>query len=110
MKLFKLLMIALPLLFGGNLSANEVLQKDCNSIDVRVEVKETTNGQDNGQVTITLTKGDGRSAKFIFCQSDGKVLNEGKFGVNTLEGLKKGEYVVIVNTSECSKKISFTIA
>ena len=111
MKLFKLLMIMLPLLFGGSLSAdNVILQKECNAIDVKVEAKETSNGLDNGQVTITLTKGDRRTVKYIFCEADGKVLNEGKFGENTMEGLKKGDYICIVNTSDCSKKISFTIA
>jgi hypothetical protein len=111
MKLLKILMVALLLVFGVFVSnGGSTLQKDCNAIDVKVEVKETANGQNNGQVTITLIKGDRRTVKYIFCQSDGKVLNEGKFGVNIMEGLKKGEYICIVNTSECSKKISFTIA
>ena len=111
MKPFKILMLMLPLLFGGALSADDgILQKDCNAIDVKVEAKETTNGQDNGQVTITLLKGDRRTVKYIFCSANGKVLNEGKFGENTIEGLKKGDYICIVNTSDCSKKISFTIA
>ena len=110
MKLFKFLMVALPLLFGGNLNAHKGLQKDCDAIDVKVEVKESTNGLDNGQATITLVKGSTRNVKYIFCAPDGKVLNEGKFSVNTMEGLKKGDYICIVSTSECSKKISFTIA
>jgi len=111
MKLFKLFMITLPLLFGGNLSAaKSTLQKECNAVDVKVEAIETTNGLDNGQVTITLVKGDRRTVKYIFCEASGKVLNEGRFGENTMEGLKKGDYIGIVNTSGCSKKISFTIA
>ena len=100
----------LPLLFGGNLSADNVLQKDCNSIEATAEVKDSANGQDNGQVTITLVKGDKRNVKYIFCESGGKVLNEGKFSVNTMDGLKKGNYICIVSTSDCSKKVSFTIA
>jgi len=111
MKLFKFLMVALPLLFGGTLNAHKgTLQKDCDAIDVKVEVKESTNGLDNGEATITLVKGSSRNVKYIFCSPDGKVLNEGKFNVNTMEGLKKGDYICIISTSECSKKISFTIA
>lgn len=111
MNLFNILMVAVPLFFGGNLVAeNGTLQKDCNAVDVKVEVKESTNGLDNGQATITLVKGSSRNVKYIFCAPDGKVLNEGKFSVNTMEGLKKGDYICIVSTSECSKKISFTIA
>ena len=111
MKLFKLFIITLLLVFAGNLKAGyDTLQKDCDAIDTKVEVTESTNGLYNGKATITLVKGSSRNVKYIFCEAAGKVLNEGKFGVNSIDGLKKGEYICIVSTAECSKKISFTIS
>lgn len=110
MKLLKILVIMGPLVLGGNLFAsNGLLQKECDAVEATAEVKDSSNGLDNGQATITLVKGDKRNVKYIFCQTDGKVLNEGKFSRNTIDGLKKGTYICIVSTSDCSKNISFTI-
>lgn len=110
MKLLKSLMVITLFIFTGTLNAGlDLLQKDCDKVEIDIQVENTTNGQNNGQVRITLVKGDLRSAKYIFCEEHGKVLNESQFEVNSLDGLKKGKYLCIVNTSDCSKKISFTI-
>ncbi len=110
MKLFKTLMVCALVMVIGTLTSKPIYpQKDCSAIEVKVDTEKSTNGLDNGQVTVSLLKGDRSTVKYIFCQVDGKVLNEGRFEINTLTDLPKGKYVCIVNTSDCSKKISFTI-
>jgi len=110
MNLLRTFVVLIFLVAASDLSAAYNLpQKDCDKVEVNVEVQKTSNGLDNGQVKVNLTKGDAASAKFIFCEETGRVLNEGQFGVNTIEGLKKGKYLCIVSTSECTKKVTFTI-
>jgi hypothetical protein len=83
--------------------------QDCDKIDVRMEVFNTSNGQDNGYIKVELVKGSQRNIKYIFCKKDGKVLNENQFGTNSLNGLTKGEYICIVGNDDCTKKVDFTI-
>jgi len=109
MKLLKILMIIAFFGFAGNPSVIKAQQKDCDKVDVTVHIEDTATGQDNGLVRVTLVKGDLRTAKYIFCEEDGKVLNENQFEKNSLDGMKKGKYFCIIATSDCSKKISFTI-
>ena len=110
MKLFKFLMvIALLGLIGTPGAGLNLLQKDCDKVDVTIHIENTTDDQNNGLVRVTLIKGDLRTVKYIFCEDSGKVLNENKFETNSMDGLKKGTYFCIINTSDCSKKISFTI-
>ena len=110
MKLLKFLMVIALLGFIGNPSAGlNLLQKDCDKVDVTIHIENTTDDQNNGLVRVTLVKGDLRTVKYIFCEENGKVLNESKFETSSMDGLKKGTYFCIVNTSDCSKKISFTI-
>lgn len=103
------LAIALLCLSASAFSTTRGPVQDCDKIDVRMEVINTSNGQDNGQVKVELVKGSQRSIKYIFCKKDGKVLNENQFGTNGLNGLTKGEYICIVSNDDCSKKVDFTI-
>lgn len=110
MNLLRTLVVLAFIVTAGNLSAAyNLTQKDCDKIEFKLDVQPTSNGFDNGQVKVDLTKGDFASAKFIFCQEDGKVLNEGQFEVNTMEGLKRGKYLCIISTADCTKKVTFTI-
>lgn len=83
--------------------------QDCEKIQADVEVTPTTNGSDNGQVRIHVTKGNLQGIRYIFCAATGKVLNETRFESNSLSGLAQGEYFCIVSNADCTKKISFTI-
>ncbi len=94
------------------LSANSVfsLDQECDKIEVDVRVQDTQGAQSNGTVTLNLIRGSLTNLKYIFCASEnGKVLNEGKFQVSSMDNLAPGEYFCIVSNSDCSKKISFTI-
>jgi hypothetical protein len=84
-------------------------QADCDKIEIKIETENTSNGLHNGKIKVNLTKGDKKSAKYIFCETSGKVLNENRLDNDSLEGLKKGNYICIISTSDCSKKINFTI-
>jgi hypothetical protein len=103
------MVIALLGLIGNPTVGLNLLQKDCDKVNVTIHIEKTTDGQNNGMVRVTLVKGDLRTVKYIFCEESGKVLNESKFETGSMDGLKKGTYFCIVNTSDCSKKISFTI-
>lgn len=109
MKLPGFLAIAMLYVSTAGFSNVPSSKQDCDKIDVKVEVVNTSNGQDNGHVKIELVKGSARNIRYIFCKKDGKVLNENQFGTSSLEGLAKGEYLCIVNNADCSKKIDFTI-
>lgn len=98
----------LAVLAVGPAFASDPLQ-ECNQIEAKVEAIPTSAGADNGSATIVLTRGDTRGAKFIFCEKNGKVLNEGRFELNQITDLKRGQYLCIISTSECSKKIVFSI-
>lgn len=82
---------------------------DCDKIEATVEINTSSDSNANTKVKIILTKGDKNSARYIFCEENGTVLNENQFEKDTIEGLKKGKYFCIVNTNQCSKKLSFTI-
>lgn len=106
-------MISLKLLLSCLITlinpAHDYLITDCNKIDVEVLVQDRVNDSDGG-VTINLVKGDRSTVKYIFCTAkDGEVLNEGNFHNNALSGLKRGKYLCIVSTKDCTKKIEFTI-
>lgn len=107
MLIIKFLFI-IPLWVASNPAINN-FQDDCNKIEATLKTEDTSEGNSNGKVTVTLVKGDKKSAKFIFCEKNGKVLNENKFDSEHFEGLKKGEYLLIISTDECSKKLNFTI-
>jgi len=84
-------------------------QDECRSIEVKVETT-AESGQSQGHVNVVMTKGDKKSAKFIFCEANtGKVLNENHFDKSEMDGLKKGRYLCIVNTNDCSKRVFFNI-
>jgi hypothetical protein len=82
---------------------------ECDKIEAKIETEKTVSGQANGKVKVNLLKGDRSSAKYIFCKAEGEVLNENHFDKDSLDGLPKGDYICIISTSECTKKISFTI-
>lgn len=82
---------------------------NCDKVEVSIDTHKTSLGKKDGTVKVTLVKGDPQSVKFIFCESEGRVLNEEQFNKSSLEGLSKGEYLCIVVTKGCSKKVSFTI-
>jgi hypothetical protein len=84
-------------------------QDNCDKIEARVEVVNTSSGLKNGSATLLLTKGDKTSIKYIFCEKDGRVLNENEFNKSSQNGLAKGEYICILVATGCTKKISFTI-
>jgi hypothetical protein len=104
----KLLMLSIIVLLAS-LAQAQSPAADCDKIEVTVETKNTTDGREDGSVKVNLSKGDKRSAKFIFCDQKGKVLNETEFKKQELLGLKKGRYILIVSTDDCSKKIDFNI-
>lgn len=105
--------ILLIILFCLSFSLGKVgsfpLDGDCDRISATVNVENTSLGDNNGKVKVDLVNGDKKSVKYIFCEEDGKVLNENHFEKGSLEGLAKGKYLCIVVTVGCSKKISFTI-
>jgi hypothetical protein len=110
MNLFKTFVVLALIATSGDLSAElNVPQKDCDKVEVKVDTQQTTNGLDNGQAKVELIRGDANAVKYIFCQPDGRVLNEGQFDSNTIDGLKQGKYICIVSASGCSKKVNFTI-
>jgi len=101
--LFSILGNAHPLpLFSSN-------QEKCDKIEAKITLTNTTNQLHNGKAQIDLIRGDRASVKFIFCDSTGKVINEGEFKRESQENLKPGKYICIVTTVDCSKKIEFTI-
>ncbi len=108
MLIIKFLLI-IPLWVTSNADVVNALQDDCNKIEATLKTEDTTQGSSNGKVTVTLVKGDKKSVKFIFCEKNGKVLNEGSFDSEQFQGLKRGEYLLIISTDECSKKLNFTI-
>jgi hypothetical protein len=76
---------------------------------VELDIKPATPEAD-GSVKVNLTRGDRSSVKYIFCtEKEGQVLNEGNFKSSELLGLKRGKYLCIVSTKDCTKKIEFTI-
>jgi hypothetical protein len=110
MKLIKILPIVFLFSILGN--AHPLLsssQEKCDKIEVEVTITNSTNQQHNGKIQIDLIRGDRGSVKFIFCDSTGKVINEGEFKRESQENLKPGKYICIVTTVDCSKKIAFTI-
>ena len=107
MKLTRLLAITL-LCCSTSVFSYDVLQ-ECNKIEAKIEVVDSSNGLSNGQVKVELVRGAQRGLKYIFCSESGKVLNENQFGTNNLNGLPKGDYFCLVSNSDCTKKISFTI-
>lgn len=83
--------------------------QDCDKIEAETEVVNTSNGLDNGQVEVKVTKGSERGIKYIFCVVSGKVLNESRFEINILTGLPAGDYFCLISNADCTKKINFTI-
>lgn len=83
-------------------------QDECESVDAKVETT-ASGGQNEGRAVVVITKGDRSSAKFIFCEAGGKVLNENDFSKPEIGGLSKGRYLCIVNTPKCSKQVFFNI-
>ena len=104
----KMLFLSFLLLCAVRTNAQRPLP-DCDKIEVNIETKNATSGKSDGSVKVTFIKGDKKSAKFIFCERAGKVLNENQLKKQELLGLKKGSYVLIVSTDDCSKKIDFSI-
>ena len=110
MKLIKILPVVLLFSILGNArSFDRSIQEKCDKIEIKVNVTNSVNQLPNGKVQIDLIRGDRGSVKFIFCDSTGKVINEGEFKRESQEGLKPGKYICIVTTVDCSKKIEFTI-
>lgn len=108
MKLLNVLLFAAFIFSAGNsLATTTGIQDDCDKIAAETLIESTPDGYH--KATIKVTKGNSSGAKYIFCDEKGKVLNEGKFNTESIEKLKKGSYFCIVTTSECSKKISFTV-
>ena len=108
----KVTRIFIMLLFCACLGGSSVFSgivQDCDKIEVKIDTENATSGLSNGKVTVNFLKGNKRTAKFIFCDAKGKVLNEEQFEKESLDGLGKGTYYCIVSTSDCSKKVSFTI-
>jgi hypothetical protein len=110
MKLYRILVLLLSVQLAGNFAIASVQPfQECRQVDAKVETTDSSNGRDNGVALVTITRGSTNDAKFIFCEQAGKVLNEGKFSINKIDNLKKGEYFCIVSTRECSKKVIFSI-
>lgn len=107
MTTFKLLLICT---FSLYLSAFQpLLQDNCSKIDVELDIKPAS-PESGGSIKVNLTRGDRSSVKYIFCtDKEGQVLNEGDFKNNELLDLKRGRYLCIVSTKDCTKKIEFTI-
>ena len=104
-----LLVIGFYLSIGNTLAVSKKRTDDCDKVEVKIETENAKPGMTNGKVKVDLIKGDRKSVKYIFCETEGKVLNENHFDEATLEGLAKGKYLCIVVTEGCSKKINFTI-
>lgn len=112
MKLYRPWILLLLALLAGNVnivSAPIQLFQECNQVEVKVETTDTSNGNDNGSVAMTIIRGTSNNALYIFCERSGKVLNEGNLNNNKIDNLKRGEYFCVVSTRECSKKVNFTI-
>ena len=82
--------------------------QECNNVEAKVEIKVGASGKEDS-VEVTLTKGNRKDVKYIFCGEKGKVLNESNFDKNSISGLKPGDYMCLVRTLECTKKLYFTI-
>ena len=89
--------------FFWSYSYGQTKPDTCDKVEASIQVKE------GGNVKVTLLKGDSRSAKYIFCEEGGKVLNENQFETPEIKGLQSGNYFCIVNTVDCSKKIDFQV-
>jgi hypothetical protein len=108
MKLLKVFFLAACVLVAGNVYARYAgIPQDCDKIETETKLESTADGFH--KATIKIVKGNTSSAKYIFCDATGKVLNEGKFNDGSIGRLREGSYFCIVTTPECSKKISFTI-
>lgn len=109
----KMIRVFLIMVFYGLIGHSPVMSReikdDCDKVEIKIETENTTPGQRNGKVKVDLIKGDRKSVKYIFCETNGTVLNENHFDKESLEGLAKGKYLCIVVTEGCSKKINFTI-
>ncbi|HPH46906.1 MAG TPA: hypothetical protein PLJ60_20095 [Chryseolinea sp.] len=104
-----LLIIGFYLSIGTTPVWSQKIKDTCDKVEVQIETENTTSGLKNGKVKVDLVKGSNKSAKYIFCETEGRVLNENHFEKATLDGLAKGKYLCIVVTEGCSKKINFTI-
>lgn len=102
----------LLLLFVGLIGSLNTVSggfKDCTEIQVRSEITNTTNGQDNGSFTLHFENGSDEFEIYLVKDKDKKKLKEGK-----AEGLAKGKYDVVVtgktsDTKFCPKYIEVKI-
>ena len=110
MALLKLL-CAVFLTVQGPTASDITIPADCEKIKIEVKTEKIT-GSSSAKAIITV-KENGQELKtglkYIFCDSKGTVINEGEFEKKEKRDLGSGKYFCIVHTSDCSKKIDFTI-
>lgn len=86
-------------------------EEPCNAVEATATVTNPTSQNEDatGSVKMTLKKGDSASVMYFFCDEAGTVLNVGDYKKAEFSGLKRGNYVCIVGTKDCAKKVSFRI-
>lgn len=82
---------------------------ECTQIDVRIEVKHTTNNHDNGAIELIFSSQQNDFDSFVIINGKKELLKEGK-----ADSLAKGKYDVIVtgktvDTKYCPKHMNVTI-
>ncbi|MFZ5971863.1 MAG: hypothetical protein ACOYXA_09755 [Bacteroidota bacterium] len=82
--------------------------QDCPTITASAVVKDATDGQADGEITIEAKGGKGKLRYFLF--RDGKPVNSNTELEKTIKNLKAGRYICsIVDESGCIKKLEIEL-
>lgn len=76
------------------------LPQTCDDLKFDVKVTNTTNGQNNGKLDVTIIKSSSKIHAYLY--GDTKSKNKLNVGLDDLINLESGTYTLVLQNNECS--------
>jgi hypothetical protein len=111
MKLNKFLLTVIVGVFYTSAHSYHVIQDPCSGINIIPRIVHTTSTSTGlGSVSFDTSNSREKAIRFVFCNSEGRVLNVEDLETNSFTKLRPGKYSCIVSFENgCNQKIDLTI-